>query len=122
MKTAVRDQVNRMDAKEYFTLLAQLMKTNPPSAADAPALAKFSKIGLVPGKDFDASKLNADFVKHIPQFGFDRIMTPGAEKETNWLPAPAGKFILMLRMYWPTESDPSILDGTWTIPAVKKVA
>jgi hypothetical protein len=28
----------------------------------------------VPGKDFDASKLNAAFVKHIPQFGFDRIM------------------------------------------------
>src|SRR5262249_15828527 len=27
--------------------------------------------------------------------------TPGADKEANWLPAPAGKFILMLRMYWP---------------------
>jgi hypothetical protein len=74
MKTAVRDQVNRMDAKEYFSLLAQLMKTNPPSAADAPALARFAKIGLVPGKDFDASKLNADFVKRIPQIAFDRIM------------------------------------------------
>ena len=35
MKTAVREQVNRMDAVAYFTLLAQLMKTNPPSAADA---------------------------------------------------------------------------------------
>src|SRR5262249_1886115 len=74
MKTAVRDQVNRMDAKEYFSLLAQLMKTNPPSAADAPALNRFGKIGLVAGKDFDASKLKADFVKHIPQFAFDRIM------------------------------------------------
>jgi hypothetical protein len=41
MKTAVREQVNRMDAVEYFTLLARLMKTNPPSAADADALAKF---------------------------------------------------------------------------------
>jgi hypothetical protein len=245
MKTAVRDQVNRMDAKEYFSLLAQLMKTNPPSAADAPALARFAKIGLVPGKDFDASKLNADFVKRIPQIAFDRIMlqfrinrnvhhingwaystktgiygtdylmralataiglganrthdavyptslkdaddrdyegsnkyvirfdkgqtpptegfwsitmydsqyffvanpinrysisprqdlksnpdgsidiyvqkdTPDADKESNWLPAPAGKFILMLRMYWPNESDPSILNGTWTIPPVKK--
>jgi hypothetical protein len=37
---------------------------------------------------------------------------PGSDKESNWLPAPAGKFILMLRMYWPNESDPSILDGT----------
>src|SRR5262245_57522354 len=55
MKTAVRDQVNRMDAVAYFTLLAQLMKANPPSTADAPALEKFARIGLVPGNDFDAS-------------------------------------------------------------------
>jgi hypothetical protein len=48
--------------------------------------------------------------------------SPGADKESNWLPAPAGKFILMLRMYWPHEDPPSIIDGTWTIPAVKKVA
>ena len=74
MKTAVRDQVNRMDAQAYFTLLAQLMKTNPPAAADAPEIARFARIGLVPGKDFDASKLNADFVKRIPEVGFDRIM------------------------------------------------
>ena len=74
MKTPVRDQVNRMDAAAYFTLLAQLMKANPPAAADAPELAKFAKIGLVPGQDFDASKLNADFVKRIPEIAFDRIM------------------------------------------------
>jgi hypothetical protein len=229
MKTAVRDQVNRLDAKEYFTLLAQLMKANPPAGADAPEVARFAKIGLVPGQDFDASKLNADFVKRIPQVGFDRIMlqakvnkaikddngwvydtetgiygtnylnralvtavglganrvqdaiypfsqkdaegkpydganryvmhflrgqlppvrgfwsvtmydsqyffvnnplnrysisprqnlktnpdgstdlyiqkdSPGPDKESNWLPAPAGKFILMLRMYWPNET------------------
>jgi hypothetical protein len=44
--------------------------------------------------------------------------SPGADKESNWLPAPKDKFILMLRMYWPDEAQPSILDGTWTIPAV----
>jgi hypothetical protein len=222
------------------------MKTNPPAAADAPELARFAKIGLVPGQDFDASKLNADFVKRIPQVGFDRIMvqfklnkelkdihgwmfttktglygtdylmralvtaiglganrpqdaiyptsqkdadgraydgankyvmhfpkgqlppvrgfwsvtmydanyffvnnpinrysisarqnlktnadgsidlhiqkdSPGADLESNWLPAPAGKFILMLRMYWPSEESPSILNGSWTIPPAKKV-
>lgn len=245
MKTAVRDQVNRMDAVAYFTLLAQLMKANPPSAADASALAKFARIGLIPGKDFDPSKLRADFVKRIPEIANDRIMmqfkvnkdvkdihgwtfttrtgiygtdylmralitaiglganrpqdavyptsekdaegraydgankyvvrfakgqlppvegfwsltmydagyffianplnrysisprqdlkrnpdgsvdlyiqkdSPGADRESNWLPAPAGKFILMLRMYWPNESNPSIIDGTWTIPPVRK--
>ena len=74
LQTPVRDQVNRMDAKEYFTLLAQLMKTNPPTAADAPALKRFAKIGLVPGEDFDAGKLKADLIKRIPQVAFDRIM------------------------------------------------
>ena len=247
MKTAVREQVNRMDAQAYFTLLAQLMKTNPPAAADAPEVARFAKIGLVPGKDFDASKLNADFVKRIPEVGFDRIMLqfkvnkevkningwgfttktgiygtdypmralvtaiglganrpqdavyptslkdaedkaydgankyvmrfpkgqrppvegfwsltmyndkyffvsnpinrysisarqnlktnpdgstdlyiqkdlPGPDKESNWLPAPDGKFILMLRLYWPNENSPSILNGSWKIPPIKKVA
>jgi len=246
MKTAVREQVNRMDAVSYFNLLAQLMKANPPAAADAPELTKFAKIGLVPGKDFDASKLDADFVKRIPQVAFDRIMlqfkvgksirningwmydseagiygtdylnrafvtaiglganriqdavyptslkdaegkaydgankyvihipkgqlppvrgfwsvtmydanyffvanpinrysisarqslkanpdgsidlyvqnqSPGADKEGNWLPAPKDKFILMLRMYWPNEKPPSIINGTWKPPAVKKV-
>jgi hypothetical protein len=50
------------------------MKTNPPSPADSPALPKYAKIGLVPGKDFDASKLRADFAKRIPEVAFDRIM------------------------------------------------
>jgi hypothetical protein len=235
-----------MDAKEYFTLLAQLMKSNPPAAADAPEVARFARIGLVPGKDFDATKLNADFAKRIPEIGFDRIMlqfkvnkavkdvngfgfttktgiygtdylmralitaiglganrpqdavyptstkdaegrayegsnkyvmrfpkaqlppvegfwsltmyddkyffvsnpinrysisrrqnlktnsdgttdlyiqkdSPGPDKESNWLPSPSGKFILMLRMYWPNEKSPSIINGSWTIPPVKKV-
>ena len=246
MKTAVREQVNRMDAVAYFTLLCKLMKDNPPAAADAPQLAKFASIGIVPGQDFDASKLKADFVKRIPEVGFDRIMlqfkinkdvedengwayttktgiygtdylmralitaiglganrpqdavyptslkdgegrkykgeykyvmhfpeghlppaqgfwsltmydanyffvnnplnrysisarqnlksnpdgstdlylqkdSPGADKEANWLPAPSGDFVLMLRLYWPDESDPSIIDGSWKIPPVKKV-
>lgn len=43
---------------------------------------------------------------------------PGPEKESNWLPAPAGKFILMLRLYWPKETPPSIIDGSWKIPGV----
>jgi hypothetical protein len=245
MKTAVREQVNRMDAVAYFTLLCKLMKENPPAAVDAPQLAKFASIGIVPGQDFDATKLKADFVKRVPEVGFDRIMlqfkinkdvkdengwayttktgiygtdylmralvtaiglganrpqdavyptsmkdgegrkyngenkymmhfpegelppaqgfwsltmydssyffvnnslnrysisarqnlksnpdgstdlyiqkdSPGADKESNWLPAPPGDFILMLRLYWPDESDPSIIDGSWKIPPVKK--
>jgi hypothetical protein len=47
--------------------------------------------------------------------------SPGADKEANWLPAPEGKFILMLRFYWPKDTPPSIIDGTWKIPPVKLV-
>jgi hypothetical protein len=43
--------------------------------------------------------------------------TPGKDKENNWLPAPAGSFNLMLRMYWPAEE---FLSGNWTPPAVTK--
>ena len=32
---------------------------------------------------------------------------PGPEKQANWLPAPKGRFILMLRLYWPKERAPS---------------
>jgi hypothetical protein len=45
--------------------------------------------------------------------------SPGPDKESNWLPAPPDKFILMLRLYWPKETPPSIIDGTWKIPSVK---
>jgi hypothetical protein len=246
MKTAVREQVNKMDAVAYFSLLSKLMKHNPPVAADAPELAKFARIGIVPGQDFDASKLKADFLKRVPEVAFDRIMlqfkinkavqningfvfttktgiygtdylmrafitaiglganrpqdavyptstkdgegktynganqyvmrfakgqlppaqgfwsltmydasyffvnnpinrysisarqnlkinsdgstdlyiqkdSPGKDKESNWLPAPDGNFILMLRLYWPREKNPSILNGSWKIPAAKKV-
>ena len=30
--------------------------------------------------------------------------SPGKDKEANWLPAPKDKFILMMRLYWPTEN------------------
>jgi hypothetical protein len=44
--------------------------------------------------------------------------SPGKDKESNWLPAPSGKFILMMRLYWPSEKSPSIINGSWRPPAV----
>lgn len=244
MKTPVRDQVNRMSATEFFTLLAQLLKTNPPAAADAPALARFARIGLVPGKDFDPAFVDRSWDKRLPELSYSRIMihfksrditskntwgyttkagvygtnylqralvtaiglganrpqdavyptslkpsllesydgkdkyvlrfrkgqlppvkgfwsltmydenmffianpinrysmsvrtnpkfepdgslvihiqneSPGPDREANWLPAPKGKFHLMMRLYWPDENAPSIIDGSWTVPAVEK--
>jgi len=247
IKTAVREQVNAMDSAAYFKLLAELLKTNPPAAEDAPTVAKLAKIGIVPGQDFEVNKLDpvvAKALQGVPKPAQEKIMaefkklgapvngwtysaklgvygteyltralitaiglganrgqdaiyptsetdadgkpydgtnkyvmhfdkgqmppvdgfwsltmydadyffvanklnrytlsqrnklkanpdgstdlyiqkdSPGKDKESNWLPAPEGKFILMLRLYWPKEKAPSILDGSWKPPAVKKV-
>lgn len=251
MKTAVRDQVNALSAVEFFTLFCELLKTNPPAAADGPILKKMADIGIVPGQNFDASKLDVVLQKRVPQIAFARIMlhfkdsggditdingwayttktglygtnyiqralvtaiglganrpqdavyptstksasglihreysgsetyvirfekgqlppvngfwsitmydskyffvanplnrysisprqdlkvnadgsvdiylqneSPGKDKESNWLPAPKDKFILMMRLYWPKEGNPSILDGSWVLPPAKKVS
>jgi uncharacterized protein (TIGR03000 family) len=247
MKTAVREQVNALSTHDYFNLLASLMADNPPAAADAPALARMARIGIIPGANFDASHLapavgqaladvpKAAFAKimaHFKQAGtaengwefttntgvygtdylqralitaiglganrpqdavyptsttdaagqkysgankyvlhFDKGRTPpadafwsltmydadyffvdnplnkytvsprnalkynpdgsldiyiqnqspGADKEANWLPAPEGAFVLMMRLYHPKQTPPSILNGTWKVPPVKKV-
>lgn len=44
--------------------------------------------------------------------------SPGADKESNWLPAPEGPFVLIERLYWPEEAA---LDGTWKAPAPEQV-
>ena len=47
--------------------------------------------------------------------------SPGKDREANWLPAPKGKFVLVMRIYTPRKAAPSIVDGTWTPPPVKRV-
>jgi hypothetical protein len=47
--------------------------------------------------------------------------SPGKAKESNWLPAPNDTAYLAMRLYWPTETPPSILppgEGTWKPPAI----
>ena len=48
--------------------------------------------------------------------------SPGADRESNWLPAPEGDIYLVMRLYWPKTEAPSILppgNGTWKPPAVE---
>jgi hypothetical protein len=50
--------------------------------------------------------------------------SPGKPKESNWLPAPDGPIYLVMRLYWPKETPPSILppgEGTWQPPGVMQV-
>ena len=59
------------------------------------------------------------------QYGDDGSLTlyvgnqsPGADLESNWIPAPPEEFSIYLRAYW---GDEGILDGSWTPPVVTMV-
>ncbi len=55
-------------------------------------------------------KFNADGSLEL----YVQASSPGANKEANWLPAPAsGLFNFTVRDYWPTET---VLDGTYKLP------
>ena len=44
--------------------------------------------------------------------------SPGADKESNWLPSAAGVFNMVFRLYLP---QPQVLNGTWQLPPVQNV-
>jgi hypothetical protein len=47
---------------------------------------------------------------------------PAADKKANWLPAPDGPIYMVMRLYWPKDTPPSILppgSGTWQPPAIQ---
>ncbi len=49
--------------------------------------------------------------------------SPGADKESNWLPAPNDTVYLVMRLYWPKTNAPSILppgEGDWKPPGVSR--
>jgi hypothetical protein len=51
--------------------------------------------------------------------------SPGADKEANWLPAPNGPIYLVMRLYWPKTTPPSVLpagEGSWQPPPIVRAA
>jgi hypothetical protein len=44
--------------------------------------------------------------------------TPSGDKVSNWLPAPSGPFIVVMRLYWP---KPEAYDGTWKNPPLQRI-
>jgi hypothetical protein len=59
-KTEPLRQVNGMAPVDYFKLGAELMKLNPPHLTDWSTVARLKRIGIEPGKSFDASKVPPD--------------------------------------------------------------
>lgn len=64
--------------------------------------------------DRDALKFNEDGSLDL----YFQNESPGAGKESNWLPAPADAFNLTMRIYSPKAE---VLDGRWAPPAVKRL-
>jgi hypothetical protein len=65
--------------------------------------------------DRDELKFNTDGSLDI----YIQSESPGADKESNWLPSPAqGTLGVTMRLYAPKAQ---VLDGTWSPPAIKKV-
>ncbi len=44
--------------------------------------------------------------------------SPGKNKEPNWLPAPKGPFVAVMRLYWPKDEA---LTGIWKKPSLKRI-
>jgi hypothetical protein len=96
------EQVSRLDALAFFSKLSELLKTTPPTLADHPILAKLARIGIVPGQDFDASKLTPEDKSEIERAVADareKIQNewkekPFARKVNNWsiLEKPVGNY------------------------------
>jgi hypothetical protein len=64
--------------------------------------------------DRDALKYNADGSLDI----YMQNASPGADKESNWLPAPKGALGITMRLYAPR---PEVADGRWVPPPIKRV-
>ena len=95
-----------------------------PPAADFWSLTLYQYDGTIAGLKFYPNSLNRYEIGDRTPFKLnaDGSLTiyiqhdsPGADKESNWLPAPSGDFALYLRLYSPTASA---LDGTWQPPGV----
>lgn len=69
--------------------------------------------------------LNSTMLKSFKYGGDGSLMiyvqknSPGAAKESNWLPAPDGPFYAILRVYMPA---PEVANGTWKKPPMQPVA
>jgi hypothetical protein len=45
-------------------------------------------------------------------------LSPGQDRESNWLPSGSGSFNLTIRLYWPKLA---ILQGSWHPPALERL-
>lgn len=90
MTTPPRDQIDKLDAAEFFKRLGQLMKNNPPAPQDAPMVAILTRLGVV--NDIDMSKLPTSVTQglsRVPETARRKIMASTAARNKRmggWCP------------------------------------
>jgi hypothetical protein len=82
MKTPPLVQVNTMPAAKYFAYSAELMKANPPHVTDWSTIARLKRIGIEPGKSFDASSLPTDVQAALDRAAVDGLAVMQAKVPT----------------------------------------
>ncbi len=103
--------------------------TLPKDGADAKLITfketyghRYTEMFLIGGNAVTKDLAQRDKLLANPDGSVDMYLqaeSPGKDKEANWLPTPKGKFVLVMRIYQPRKSTPSILNGTWTPPPVR---
>jgi hypothetical protein len=84
------ERVKAMDPVQFFIGFANAMKLNPPHADDAPMVKQLALLGIVPGQDFDASKLTPEQLTALrvgAQAAIDHLETfvsTGAARRPGW--------------------------------------
>lgn len=92
--------IDAMDTSAYFNMMARLMGSSaPPAPEDAPIVARMAKIGIVPGKPFEMSKLDPATqaaLKDVGKTGQAMIFAQQSQsgfKENGWhIPGAAGTY------------------------------
>lgn len=85
-------QVQRMDAREFFQTVADLLETNPPHPQDAPLVKQLARVGILPGKVFNPELFGVEGQKAFEQgvkMAADRFAALGfqsgiGEKINGW--------------------------------------
>ncbi|WOH78777.1 DUF1254 domain-containing protein [Bradyrhizobium sp. BEA-2-5] len=124
------------DGKELDCSKSSYTLTFP--AGQLPPVNSFWSVTMYDGKSQLLVKnpisrylINSPMLPHMKR-GSDGSLTiyvqsksPGADKEANWLPAPDGPIYVVMRLYWPKTTPPSILpagEGAWKPPGFMRVS
>ncbi|MFC4127430.1 DUF1254 domain-containing protein [Nocardia rhizosphaerae] len=82
-------QVNEMSATEFFTLACAVLKTVPAHPTDFAVLARIAQLGIVPGRDFDATRFSSAELAEIDA-GVAAARTDLVAARTTMIPAIDG--------------------------------